>query len=120
SAKTRELDAATRQLDEARARAKLPILDNIRVATPCRADWNAMVGDERARHCAQCDKQVFNLSELTRAEAEALIEEKAGKLCARYYQRTDGTILLADCTIGIAAARKRKVVAAAALALLGT
>ena len=120
AAKTRELDDATRLLDDARARAKLPVLDNIRIASPCRADWNQMVGDEHARLCGQCDKQVFDLSSLTRAEAEALIAEKAGKLCARYYRRYDGTILLADCTIGAVAARKRKLVAAGAAALIAT
>jgi hypothetical protein len=120
AAKTRELDAATKLLEEARARAKLPILDNIRVASPCRADWNAMLGDERARHCNQCEKRVFNLSEMTRPEAEALIIEKNGELCARYYRRHDGTILTSDCRVGIVAGRKRKLVAAASLALLGT
>ena len=104
AAKTRELDDAARLLEEARARAKLPVLENIRIASPCRADWNEMVGDERTRACGKCEKQVFNLSSLTRAEAEALIVEKAGKLCARYYQRHDGTIILADCTVGAAAA----------------
>lgn len=120
STKTRELADATKLLEEARARAKLPILDNIRIASPCRADWNAMTGDEHARHCNQCDKQVFNLSEMTRPEAEALIIEKHGQLCARYYKRHDGTILTADCRVGIVAGRKRKLVAAASLALLGT
>ena len=33
--KTRELSDAARLLDEAKTRAKLPVLDNIRVATPC-------------------------------------------------------------------------------------
>ncbi len=120
AAKTRELDAATKLLEEARARAKLPVLDNIRVATPCRADWAQMVGDERTRHCNQCDKQVFNLSEMTRVEAETLILAKHGDLCARYYQRHDGTIITSDCRVGIVASRKRKLVAAATLALLGT
>lgn len=118
--KTRELDDATKLLEEARARAKLPILDNIRIASPCRADWNAMTGDEHARHCNQCDKQVFNLSEMTRPEAEALIHEHNGELCARYYKRHDGTIITSDCRVGIVAGRKRKIVAAASLALLGT
>lgn len=120
SAKTRELEDATRLLEEARARAKLPVLDNIRIAAPCRADWNQMVGDERARHCNKCEKQVFNLSGMTRLEAEALIVEKAGDLCARYYERPDGTIILADCSIAAGAARRRKLVAAASLVLLGT
>jgi len=96
------------------------VLDNIRVASPCRAEWADMAGDDRVRACGKCEKQVFNISELTRAEAEALIAEKNGKLCARYYRRHDGTIILADCTIGVAAARKRKLVALGAGALLAT
>jgi hypothetical protein len=118
--KTREVNEAARLLEEARTKAKLPVLDNIRVATPCRADWKQMTGDERARFCGDCKKNVYNLSNMTRDEAEALIIEKEGKLCVRYYQRHDGTILLKDCTVGIAARRKRRIIAAGALALLGT
>src|SRR5262245_54905875 len=103
--KTKELDAARQLLDEAQQRAKLPVLPNIRVATPCTADWNKMTGDERVRACADCNKNVYNISELTRDEAEALIVAKEGKLCVRYYQRKDGTILLKDCVIGIAQSR---------------
>jgi len=114
AAKTRELEEATKLL----AQAKLPILDNIRVASPCTADWSQMTGDERARHCNKCDKQVFDLSEMTRAEAEALIIEKHGKLCARYYRRADGTILTSDCRVGAAAGRKRKIIAVASLAMI--
>jgi hypothetical protein len=117
--KTRELDKVAQQLEDAKERAKLPVLPNLRVATPCRADWNEMVGDERVRHCASCDKDVFNLSSMTREAAEALILAKAGNLCARYYQRQDGTILLADCEVAIAQKRKRKVIAAGAALLLG-
>jgi hypothetical protein len=77
-----------------------------------------MINDERARHCNKCDKQVYDLSEMTRAEAEALIVEKNGKLCARYYRRSDGTILTSDCRIGVVAARKRKIIAVASLAMI--
>jgi hypothetical protein len=116
--KTRERDRVAGMLADAKERARLPILPHIRVATPCRADWNEMVGDERVRHCATCDKDVFNLSSMTRDEAEALIVAKAGQLCARYYQRKDGTILLADCAVGLAQKRKRRVIAAGAAMLL--
>lgn len=117
-AKTRELDAASRLLEEARARAKLPVLDNIRVATPCSADWAKMSGDDRVRACGDCNKHVYNLSSLTRDEAQALIIAKEGKLCVRYYQRADGTILLKDCVIGVRRKRRRRLVAAGAAALL--
>jgi hypothetical protein len=91
-------------------------LENIHIASPCRADWNEMTGDDRVRTCAACAKQVFNLSEMTRAEAEAVLAERGSNLCGRYYQRRDGTILLADCTIGGSGARTRSFVLAAALA----
>lgn len=117
--KTAELDTARALLDEAKAKAKLPVLPNIRVASPCPADWNAMTGDERIRACGSCNKNVYNLSTLTREEAEALILEKEGRLCVRYFQRKDGTILLKDCSIGITQKRKRRVIAIGVAALLG-
>ena len=117
--KTAELETARALLDEAKAKAKLPVLPNIRVASPCLADWNAMTGDERVRACGSCNKNVYNLSTLTREEAEALILEKEGRLCVRYFQRTDGTILLKDCSIGITQKRKRRVIAIGVAALLG-
>jgi hypothetical protein len=95
--KTRELEASQQLLDEARSRARLPVLDNLRVATPCTARWDLMTGDDRVRHCDQCQKSVYNLSGMTRDEAEALVIERSGKLCARYYQRRDGTIVFSDC-----------------------
>jgi hypothetical protein len=116
--KTRELDGVSHLLDEAKQRAKLPILPNIRVATPCSADWNAMTGDERVRACGDCNKNVYNISEMTREEAESLIVAKEGRLCVRYFQRKDGTILLKDCVVGVAQKRKRRVIAAGAAALL--
>lgn len=116
--KTRELEQATRLLDEAKARARLPILDNIRVASPCPALWSNMVGNERVRHCGDCKKNVYNLSGMTREEAETLILAKAGNLCVRYFQRKDGTILTADCVVGVSRGRKRKLIAVGAAAML--
>jgi hypothetical protein len=91
-------------------------LENIRIASPCHADWDEMTGDDRVRTCGACAKQVFNLSEMTRAEAEAVISRRNGDLCGRFYQRKDGTILLADCTVGGSGARARSFVLATALA----
>jgi hypothetical protein len=116
--KTRELDGVSHLLDEVKQRARLPILPNIRVASPCSADWNAMTGDDRVRACGDCNKNVYNISEMTREEAESLIVAKEGRLCVRYFQRKDGTILLKDCAVGVAQKRKRRVIAAGAAALL--
>ncbi|NVB81773.1 MAG: hypothetical protein HOV81_25485, partial [Kofleriaceae bacterium] len=114
-ARTKERDETAKMLSELEARAKLPVLPNIRIASPCTADWNAMTGDDRVRHCAQCDKDVFNLSAMTRVEAEQLIVEKNANLCARYYQRKDGTILLSDCEVGRAQQRRLRLVGAGLL-----
>lgn len=118
AAKTRELSAAGSLLADAKARARLPVLDNIRVATPCSAEWAKMSGDERVRACGDCKKNVYNLSDMTRDEAQALLIEKEGRLCVRYFQRKDGTILLKDCVIGIKRKRRRRLFAVGAAALL--
>jgi hypothetical protein len=116
--KTRELEESSRLLEHARARMRLPVLDQIRIASPCSASWNEMTGDDRTRHCDACHKDVYNLSGMTREEAEALILERNGELCVRYYQRADGTILLADCTIGVQRKRSRRRTVARAAALV--
>ena len=77
-------------------------LQHVTVASPCNARWADMAGDERARFCHLCQKQVYDLSALTAAEAGALIREKEGNLCGRFYQRADGTMLTADCPVGVA------------------
>jgi hypothetical protein len=76
-------------------------LDNVRIASPCRADWDAMQGDERVRFCAECGKNVYNLSAMSRLEAEALVTEKEGRMCVRFYQRADGSALTSDCPVGV-------------------
>jgi hypothetical protein len=118
--KTRELEASGRLLEQARARARLPVLDDIHVASPCTADWNRMTGDDRSRRCAQCRLTVYNLSGMTRDQAEALIVERNGDLCVRYFQRRDGTILLADCGVGASRRARRRWLAAGAVTLAAT
>lgn len=82
-------------------------LDNIRVASPCNADWDQMIGNDRSRFCGQCNLNVYNLSSMTRTEAELLIGRTEGRLCVRYYRRADGSILTKDCPVGLRAIRRR-------------
>ena len=91
-------------------------LDHIKIASPCSTRWEDMTGDARARFCAHCQKNVFNLSALSATEAAALIRAKEGNLCVRLYQRADGTVLTADCPVGAAQVwqRVQRLVAAAA------
>jgi hypothetical protein len=44
---------------------------------------------------------------MTRREAEALLRETEGRLCARLYRRADGTILTENCPVGLRAIGRR-------------
>jgi hypothetical protein len=95
----------------------LPLLESIQLASPCPARWEDMSGDSRTRHCAQCDLDVHNLADMTRAEAEQLLSTLSeGRICARFYRRRDGTILTRDCPVGIRAARIKVLKAASRVA----
>ena len=77
--------------------SQLTILDDIRIATPCQANWDEMPGDDRVRSCPMCARSVYNIAALTSHEAAALIANREGRLCARLFRRADGTIVTADC-----------------------
>jgi hypothetical protein len=81
--------------------ASLELLNNIKVASPCPARWEEMTGDDLVRHCEQCDKNVYNMSGLSAEAAANLFREKEGKLCVRFFRRADGTMLTADCPVGL-------------------
>src|SRR5579859_691193 len=80
--------------------AALPF--QLKIATPCPARWEDMGGDDRVRFCDHCRKNVYNLSAMSARDATALLEAKGGNLCARMFQRADGTILTEDCPVGVA------------------
>jgi hypothetical protein len=82
-------------------------LDNVRIAAPCSADWDNMFGNERIRFCGQCQLNVYNLSEMSEAEAERLIGQTEGRLCVRYYRRQDGSIITQNCPVGLRAIKRR-------------
>jgi hypothetical protein len=82
-------------------------LSHVRVAAPCRADWERMRGNERVRFCDQCSMNVYNLSNMTKKDAEALLLSTEGRLCVRYYHRADGTILTNNCPVGLRALKRR-------------
>jgi hypothetical protein len=94
----------------------------IQVASPCHARWEDMSGDECTRFCSHCQKNVYNISSLTKTEAAALIQAKEGRLCIRFYRRSDGTLLTNDCPVGLGHAwkRVRKLLAAGAALILFT
>ncbi len=103
---------------------QIPLLQSVRVASPCHADWEGMetVEGERVKFCISCSKNVYNLSAMSQSEAESLLLKHEGRLCVRYYRRSDGTILTNDCRNGANAVRlsllRRSVMAAGLVGLL--
>jgi hypothetical protein len=91
-------------------------LDDVRVASPCYARWDEMAGDDRVRFCGSCRKNVYDLSNMSRGEAEALVRGAEGRLCVRFYRRADGTLLTQNCPVGLAAARQRLAIIVTAVA----
>jgi hypothetical protein len=74
-------------------------LDTLRVTSPCSEGWERMTGDDRVRHCEQCDKNVFDLSRFSRDEAEGVVRAFRGELCIRLTRRPDGSIVTREAEI---------------------
>ena len=66
-----------------------------------------MRGDDRVRFCDQCRLNVYNLTDMSRSQAEKLVAEREGRLCVRFYRRADGTVLTDNCPVGLRAARRQ-------------
>jgi hypothetical protein len=97
--------------------------EHLRIATPCKANWDEMTGDDRARFCGECKLTVYNISEMTSDEAHTFLSDQTGRTCARIYQRADGTIITRDCPAGVWRKRRLALIGtglAAALAFVGT
>jgi len=86
---------------------KKSLLDNVRIAAPCPASWDDMVGNGRVRFCLQCEKNVYNLSAMPREEAEELLRSR-GDVCVRLYRRADDTIITSDCPVGVKIRRAKQ------------
>lgn len=82
-------------------------LDSLRVASPCQVPWESMTGDDHVRFCSLCRLNVYNISGLTRSQAESLLANTEGRICGRFYRRADGTVITQDCPVGLKAIRRR-------------
>lgn len=85
------------------------LLDRVRIASPCSANWDAMYGNDRRRFCADCGLNVYNLTAMSKAEAESLLLNAEGRVCVRVYRRRDGSVITSDCPVGFAAMRRKAV-----------
>lgn len=82
-------------------------LNDVKIASPCSANWDEMVGDDRQRFCGECKLNVYNLSGMGRDEAESLIINAEGRVCVRMYRRADGSVITKDCPVGWARVKRR-------------
>jgi len=88
--------------------SQFPIrLEQLRIASPCTVPWTDMKGDDKVRHCDHCRLHVYNLSAMTRADAERLVNEREGRTCVLLYRRADGTVLTQDCPVGLRRVRRK-------------
>ena len=62
--------------------AKKRRLDRLNVISPCSTDWARMSGDEKKRFCSECNKFVYDFSQMTRRQVEAISRFIEGG-CAR-------------------------------------
>jgi len=84
----------------------ISLLDRVRIASPCNVPWDSMRGDDRTRHCDQCNLNVYNLADMPRGEAEQLVASHEGQLCIRMHVRIDGTFIAQNCPVGMRLARR--------------
>jgi hypothetical protein len=61
---------------------------------------------------------VFDLAQMTLAQAEALITSRAGEACVRLSRRADGAMMFADCEVGARGVRERRLARVAMVALV--
>lgn len=77
------------------------LLDEVFIAAPCGVRWDEMHGSATVRDCSQCSRKVYNLSAMTAYQAERFLEQAGSAECIGFYRRADGTILTADCPVGL-------------------
>ncbi|MCW5822381.1 MAG: hypothetical protein KIT34_06225 [Cyanobacteria bacterium TGS_CYA1] len=74
-------------------------LDSLMLSFPCPVLWETMEGGERERLCKQCDKKVYNISDMSKKEAEAILlsSHSGDRKCVKFFLRQDGTITTDEC-----------------------
>lgn len=98
-------------------------LNAVSISSPCSVDWDSMDGDDRVRFCWMCEQSVYNVENLTRAEANKLLGGRSGRVCLRMFKRADGTIMTKDCPVGLRRIKqslqtvRKRICAAVALSL---
>jgi hypothetical protein len=94
--------------DGTRVGLPLALAEGARSASRCSARWDAdMMGCGRARYCWSCGRDVYDIASLSAEDAKAILGAQ-GAVRARLYVRQDGTVMRADCPVGVRQARFRR------------
>lgn len=72
--------------------AKKSLLDAIDVPAPCPKKWDEMIGDDKVRLCQSCDKNIYNISEMTRGEVRRLLFQSKERVCIRLAKDENGKV----------------------------
>jgi Carboxypeptidase regulatory-like domain len=72
------------------------LLDRVEINSPCAANWDEMKGTDQVRYCSECQKYVYNLSEMTQREAESLLTSRGNQMCARLIRDMEGQTLTVE------------------------
>lgn len=59
----------------------------IQIKKPCSANWNTMSNEQQHKFCAQCNKTVFDFSQKSASEIEAILANSTHKVCGRVLRK---------------------------------
>jgi hypothetical protein len=68
-------------------------LNRLVIQSPCKKSWEEMTGGDTERHCAECDRQVFDFRRMTPRQISTRLQATGGHLCAQLTRGSDGRLL---------------------------
>lgn len=71
---------------------KKNFLDSVDVLVPCDKSWDEMIGGDVSRFCKHCEKDIYNISAMTRQEAKKLLFQSKERVCIRMEREPNGKI----------------------------
>lgn len=92
------------------------LLAQISIPVPCPVKWETMTGNDTVRDCSQCARKVYNLSAMTKFEAERFLQINGTSQCIQFYRRPDGKIMTERCPAFLRKMRREAQIAASFLA----
>jgi hypothetical protein len=102
-------------------RLGLPLLGNteLHCASPCAARGDApLIGSGRERYCWRCGRDVYDIASLSPQDARAVLGLGGAAPPPRLYVRDDGSVMTADCPVGMRRRRVRRWLAASMWAFI--